>query len=106
MKKMTTILGLAAVAGVAYKVLTHKKADGSTVLDDLTERTKGLTEKFNEFADANGGWKDKFNQFIEALKDRLMPDVKGPNGEDVFADMYKRNYYKSDDGTRVYMDTL
>ncbi len=35
-----------------------------------------------------------------------MPDVKGPNGEDVFMDMYKRNYYKNDEGTRVYMDTM
>ena len=104
MKKMTTLLGLAAVAGVAYKVLTHKKADGSTMLGDLTDRSKGWTEKFNEFAEANSGWKDKFNQFVEALKDRMMPDVKGPNGEDVFADMYKRNYYTDGQGGRVYMD--
>ena len=104
MKKMTTLLGLAAVAGVAYKVLTHKKADGSTMLDDLTERSKGWTEKFNEFAEANNGWKDKFNQFVEALKDKVMPNVKGPNGEEVFADMYKRNYYNDGQGGRVYMD--
>lgn len=106
MKKMTTLLGIAAVAGVAYKVLTHKKADGTTLLDDLSERSKDWSEKFNEFAEANKGWKDKFNQFVETVKDKLMPDVKGPNGEDVFVDMYKRNYYKSDEGTRVYMDTI
>ncbi|MES2874025.1 MAG: hypothetical protein V4708_09905 [Bacteroidota bacterium] len=106
MKKMTTILGIAAVAGVAYKVLTRKKADGSTLLDDLTEASKGWTDKVSEFADANKGWSEKITQFVEKIKDRLMPDVKGPNGEDVFMDMYKRNYYKNDEGTRVYMDTM
>ncbi len=101
---MTTILGLAAVAGVAYKVLTHKKPDGTTLLDDLTEASKGWTDKLNEFAEANKGWKDKISQFVENVKDRLMPDMKGPNGEDVFTDMYKRNYYTDGTGSRVYMD--
>ena len=97
-------MGLAAVAGVAYKVLTHKKADGSTLLDDLTEAGKGWSDKLNDFAEANKGWKDKFNQFVTDVKDRLMPDMKGPNGEDVFTDMYKRNYYTDSQGGRVYMD--
>jgi hypothetical protein len=104
MKKMTTILGIAAVAGVAYKVLTHRKADGTTLLDDITEASKGWGDKLNEFAEANKGWKDKFNQFVDNVKDRLMPDMKGPNGEDVFTDMYKRNYYTDGQGGRVYMD--
>ena len=104
MKKFTTILGLAAVAGVAYKVLTHKKADGSTLLGDLTDASKGWSDKFNEFAEANKGWSDKISQFVGNLKDKLMPDVKGPNGEDVFTDMYKRNYYTDSLGSRTYMD--
>lgn len=104
MKKMTTILGIAAVAGVAYKVLTHKKADGSTLLDELTDKSKGWADKVSEFAEANKGWSDKVSQFVDKIKDRLMPDVKGPNGEDVFVDMYKRNYYTTGEGTRVYMD--
>ena len=104
MKKITTILGIAAVAGVAYKILTHKKPDGSTMLDDLVESGKGLTDKFNEFAESGKGWKDKFNEFVDNVKDRLMPDMKGPNGEDVFTDMYKRNYYTTTDGSRIYMD--
>jgi hypothetical protein len=104
MKKITTILGVAAVAGVAYKVLTHKKADGSTLLDSLTEAGKGWADKFNEFADASGGWKDKFNEFVDDVKDRVMPDMKGPNGEDVFTDMYKRNYYTDGQGSRIYME--
>src|SRR5688572_22127328 len=104
MKKMTTILGIAAVAGVAYKILTHKKADGSTLLDDLTEAGKGLGDKLNQFAEENKDWKDKVSQFVNKVKDTLMPDMKGPNGEDVFTDMYKRNYYTDGQGSRVYMD--
>lgn len=104
MKKLTTILGLAAVAGVAYKVLTQKKADGSTLIDDLTQASKGWSDKFNQFAEANKGWPDKIAQIIGNLKDKLMPDLKGPNGEDVFIDMYKRNYYTNDQGSRVYMN--
>ena len=104
MKKITTILGIAAVAGVAYKVLTHKKADGATLLDDLTQASKGWGDKINEFADSKGAWKDKFNDFVDKVKDRLMPDLKGPNGEDVYTDMYKRNYYSDGVGGRIYMD--
>ncbi|MEJ7779547.1 MAG: hypothetical protein WKF68_08145 [Daejeonella sp.] len=104
MKKMTTLIGIAAVAGVAYKLLTHKKANGSTLLDDLTEASKGWTEKVSQFADENKGWSEKINQFVDKIRDRLMPDMKGPNGEDVFMDMHKRNYYKNEEGSRVYTD--
>lgn len=105
MKKITTILGAAALAGVAYKLLTHKKPDGSTLLDDITGAGKEWGGKINEFVE-NKGWKDKFDQFVETVKDKLMPDLKGPNGEAVYTDMYKRNYYTDPDGSRIYMDEV
>ena len=104
MKKMTTLLGIAAVAGVAYKVLTHKKPNGTTLLDGLTDASKGWKEKVTQFAEANKGWTEKINQFVDTIKDKLMPGMKGPDGEDVFTDMYKRNYYKDNHGSRVYLD--
>lgn len=90
MKKVVQLLGVAAAAGIAYKVLTQKKSNGTTLLDELTEASKG--------------WADKLSEFAGELKDKLMPDLKGPNGESVFKDMYKRNYYTDNTGTRTYMD--
>jgi hypothetical protein len=90
MKKVVQLLGVAAAAGLAYKVLTQKKANGSTMLEDLTEAGKG--------------WADKLSQYAGELKDKLMPGMRGPNGEDVYMDMYKRNYYMDTAGSRVYME--
>ena len=90
MKKITQMLSIAAAAGVAYKVLTHKKEDGTSLLDQLSESTKG--------------WTDKLNQYMSKIQDKLIPGMKGPNGEDVYRDMYKRSYYKSQEGSRTYMD--
>ena len=90
MKKITQMLSIAAAAGVAYKVLTHKKNDGTTLLDQLSESSKG--------------WTDKLNQYMSTIQDKLMPGMTGPNGERVYKDMYKRNYYKNQEGSRTYLE--
>ncbi len=90
MKKITQILSIAAAAGVAYKVLTTKRDDGTTLLDNLSEAGKG--------------WGDKLNQYMGKIQDKLMPGMKGPEGEDVFTDMYKRSYYMNKEGSRTYLE--
>ena len=75
---------------IIRQILTHKKSDGTTLLDDLTEAGKG--------------WTDKLSHYMGMLQDKLMPGMKGPNGEEVYSDMYKRSYYHNKEGARTYME--
>ena len=83
---------LAAIAGAvgAAAILTRKRADGTSLFDDI--------------ADAGRNWGDKLVQYGTELKDKLMPDMKGPNGESVFSDMYDRHYYMDESNQRIYSD--
>ena len=90
MKNSIKILGVIAGAIGAAALLTRKRADG--------------TSMFDEIADTSKNWGDKLVQYGTQLKDRLMPEMKGPNGESVFSDMYDRQYYMDNDNKRIYTD--
>ncbi|MEO8795387.1 MAG: hypothetical protein ABI390_07945 [Daejeonella sp.] len=90
MKNSIKIIGIVAGAVAAATLITRKRADGTTMFDDLADASKNLG--------------DKLVQFGTKLKDKFLPDMKGPNGEDMFADMYNRNYYLDDMNNRIYTD--
>lgn len=90
MKNSIKILGVIAGAIGAAALLTRKRADGTSMFDDV--------------ADAGKSWGDKLVQYGTQLKDKLMPEMKGPNGERVYSDMYDRRYYMNDESKRIYTD--
>jgi len=90
MNNSIKILGIIAGAVGAAALITRKRADGTSMFDDI--------------ADATRGWGDKLVQYGGQLKDKLMPEMKGPDGESVFSDMYGRNYYMTQENTRTYID--
>ncbi|NEU09897.1 hypothetical protein GZH53_16350 [Flavihumibacter sp. R14] len=97
MKKNITAMNnsikiLAVIAGAigAAAIITRKRADGTSLFDDIS--------------DAGRSWGDRLVQYGTQLKDRLMPEMKGPNGESVFSDMYDRHYYMDGSDQRVYTD--
>ena len=90
MKDVIKILGIIAGAVGAAAIITRKRADGTSMFDDISETGKN--------------WGDKLVQYGTQLKDKLMPDLKGPNGESVFADMYDRHYYLDQEDKRVYTE--
>ena len=90
MKNSVKILAVVAGAIGAAAIITRKRADGTSLFDDIS--------------DAGRTWGDKLVRYGTQLKDKLMPEMKGPNGESVFSDMYDRHYYMKPDNTRVYTD--
>ena len=90
MKNSIKIIGVIAGAIGAAALLTRKRADGTSMFDDI--------------ADTSKNWGDKLVQYGTQLKDKLMPEMKGPNGESVFSDMYDRQYYMDNDNKRIYVD--
>ncbi|WP_026897936.1 hypothetical protein [Daejeonella oryzae] len=92
MRNSLKIIGIVAGAIAAASIITRKRADGTSLFDDI--------------ADASKGWSDKLQQYGTKLKDRFLPDLKGPNGEDVFSDMYDRKYYMDDMNNRIYTDNI
>lgn len=90
MKNSIKILGIIAGALGAAALITRKRPDGTSMFDDI--------------ADAGKSWGDKLLKYGTQLKDKLMPDMKGPNGESVFSDMYDRHYYMDDKDKRIYTD--
>ena len=90
MKDVIKILGIIAGAVGAAAIITRKRADGTSMFDDISETGKN--------------WGDKLVQYGTQLKDKLMPDLKGPIGESVFADMYDRHYYLDQEDKRVYTE--
>ncbi len=91
MKDAWKILAIIAGAIGAAALLTRKRADGTSLFDDISETGRNLGDKIVDYG----------NQ----IKDRLMPDMKGPNGESVFSDMYDRHYYMDDNDTRIYTES-
>ena len=90
MKNSIKILGIIAGAIGAAALITRKRADGTSLFDDISETGKS--------------WGDKVLEYGSQLRDKLMPDMKGPNGESVYTDMYDRHYYMNGENSRVYTD--
>lgn len=93
MKHAKTIAGLAGVAAGATLLsilLFRKRQDGSTLATDLLGKAKTTG--------------DTLARYGRELKARLLHEVKGPNGEDVYLDMYDRQFYEDPEGKRVYME--
>ncbi|HXI01226.1 MAG TPA: hypothetical protein VNI52_13245 [Sphingobacteriaceae bacterium] len=86
------LIGVVAGAAVLGALMMFKRKDGQTVGNYLLDCTKDFGNNLGTYANK--------------LKDRLMPDVKGPNGEPVYADMYDRNFYEDDNGERTYLDQV
>jgi hypothetical protein len=84
------IIGAVAGAAVLGALMMYKRKDGQTVGSYLLDRTRGFGSNLGDYA--------------SRLKDKLMPGLKGPNGEPVYVDMYERNFYEDDNGERVYLD--
>jgi len=91
MKTSVKILAIIAGAVGAAALLTRKRADGSSMFDDISEKGRDL-----------GG---KIAKYGNQIKDKLMPDKKGPNGENVFSDMYDRHYYIDESDKRIYTES-
>lgn len=90
MRNSIKIVGILAAAAAATAMLMRRRADGTRMMDDIANAGKDLG--------------DKLMNFGSRIKDRLMPDMKGPNGEDIFSDMYDRQYYMDSMNRRVYME--
>ena len=90
MKNSLKIIGIVAGAIAAATLITRKRADGTNLFDDI--------------ADASKGFGDRMAQWGSNLKDRLIPHSKGPEGEELFSDMYDREYYMDDMNNRIYTD--
>lgn len=90
MKNSIKILGIIAGAIGAAALITRKRSDGTSLFDDISEKGKS--------------WGDKVLEYGSQLRDKIMPDMKGPNGESVYTDMYDRHYYMNGENSRVYTD--
>jgi hypothetical protein len=62
MKNVIKILGIIAGAVGAAAIITRKRADGTSMFDDISETGKN--------------WGDKLVQYGTQLKDKLMPELK------------------------------
>ena len=90
MKKKLGILGAAAGAAAVLAILYYRREDVSRLADSFAGSAK------------NAG--QKLKSYTRKIKDRLLHDVHGPNGEPVYADMYDRQFYENQDGDRIYLD--
>ena len=88
--KNTTLLGLVAGAAAVTAILYYKRNEVSRVSGNLIDSAKSLGDRLVEYG--------------SELKDRILHNVKGPNGEPVYLDMYDRQFYEDETGKRVYMD--
>lgn len=88
--KNTTLLGIVAGAAAVSAILYYKRNEVSRVSGNLKDSAKN--------------WGDRLVEYGSELKDRIMNNVKGPNGEPVYLDMYDRQFYEDEMGRRVYMD--
>ena len=84
------IIGIVAGAAVLGALMLMKRKDGQSIGSYLLSCTKDFGSSISTYA--------------SKIKDKLMPDLRGPNGEPVYADMYNRNFYEDDHGERVYLE--
>jgi hypothetical protein len=85
--KNTTLWGIVAGAAAAGAILYYKRNDVSRVSGNLRNSARN--------------WSDKLVQYGSDLKDRFLHNVKGPNGEQVYLDMYDRQFYENEMGEGV-----
>ena len=90
MKNIAGLAGIAAGAAVLSILLFRKREDGTTVGSNLLGKARDAGTNLLKYG--------------EQLKDRLLHNVKGPNGEPVYLDMYDRQFYEDPDGKRVYLE--
>ncbi len=90
MKKMIITGVVAGAAAAAIIALMYRRNDGSTYGDYLLDSAKDVTGKLKKYG--------------QQIKDRLLNNEKGPNGEDLYLDMYNRKFYEDMQGQRVYLD--
>ncbi|MXV50880.1 hypothetical protein GS399_07825 [Pedobacter sp. HMF7647] len=91
MKNIAGIAGIAAGAAALAILLLRKREDGTTVGSNLLKNAKTAGEDLRRFG--------------VKMKNRLMNDISGPNGEPVYSDMYDRNFYEDENGRRVYLES-
>lgn len=76
---------VAGVAAAAIATLIYRRETA----DELMSSARGLG--------------DRLLKYGNRLKDSLLHHVKGPNGEDVYIDMYDRQFYEDPSGKRIYL---
>ena len=87
--KSTTAYILGALAGAAGALFIYKN------------RNHINTERINDtFED----WVKSAKRLGIKVKNTVMHEMSGPDGEPVFQDMYYRQYYENKLGARVYME--
>ena len=86
----TTLWSIVAGAAAAGALLYYKRNEVSRVGGNLKDSARN--------------WSDRLVQYGSQLKDRIMHNVKGPNGEPVYLDMYDRQFYEDEMGKRVYLN--
>jgi hypothetical protein len=91
MKNIAGILGVVAGAAAVATILLYKREDGSRLTDGLMDSARDMGSRARNYA--------------SQLKDRLLHNVHGPNGEAVFIDMYDRQFYEDGMGHRVYLES-
>ena len=84
------LIGAIAGAAAVVAILYYRRDDVSKISENLVGSAKNL-----------GG---KLRDYTNQLKDRILHNVHGPHGEQVYLDMYDRQFYEDDQGRRVYMD--
>ncbi|WP_069659186.1 hypothetical protein [Arcticibacter eurypsychrophilus] len=85
MKNMI-IWGVVAGAAAATIVALILKKDET---DELLNSAKGIGNRLIRYGNR--------------LKDNLLNNAKGPNGEDIYIDMYDRQFYENLAGKRIYL---
>jgi hypothetical protein len=90
MKNSLKIIGIVAGAVAAATLITRKRADGTSLFDDIADSCKGFG--------------DQFSQFGSNLKNRVAPNSPEPEGDELSSDMYEREYYRDDMNNRIYTD--
>lgn len=89
MKKMVVWGVSAGAAAAAIVALMYRRKDGSRMADGLMDSARS--------------WGSRLMDYGNQIKDRLLHNVKGPNGEPVYLDMYDRQFYEDEMGRRVYL---
>lgn len=84
------ILGAVAGAAVLGALMLMKRKDGQSVGSYPLTCTKDFVNNMGTYA--------------AEFRDKLMPGLKGPNGEPVYSDMYDRSFYEDDHGERIYLE--
>jgi len=88
--KNSTLWSFVAGAAAVTAVLYYKRNEVSRASGNILDSAKDFG--------------DRLVQYGSDLKDRILHNVKGPNGEPVYLDMYDRQFFEDEMGKRVYLD--